>query len=130
MVPFRSMGSSPSTLYGCSFLYSPTFITRLHGFSFILANFRVITVLCIAILQAGVQIVSKLLSSTNTRSTGKFYSLSYLNFYHNILFVHIGHYLKKQKQSDNISYQNTTRETLFKKIIHKMWWRNYSQTLF
>ena len=53
-------------------MHFPPFITRLldfWGFSFILAHLRATTVLCKAILEAGVEVVIKLTSSMNARST-------------------------------------------------------------
>ena len=52
--------------------FSP-FITRIPGFcgfSFIPVHFKATTVLCKAILEAGVEVVIKLTSSMKARSTG------------------------------------------------------------
>ena len=64
---------SPATWNGCPSMHFPAFITRLldfGGFSCILTHFRATTVLCKAILEAGVEAVIKLTSSMNARSTG------------------------------------------------------------
>ena len=57
-------------------MHFPLFITRLAdfwGFSFILGHFRVTTVLCKTILEAGVWVVIKLSSSMNAQSTGIYF---------------------------------------------------------
>ena len=51
-------------------VHFPSFILlNFWGFSFILAHFRVTTVLCKATLKVGVEVVIKLTSSVNARST-------------------------------------------------------------
>ena len=64
---------SPATWNACSSTHFPHFITKLYdfwSFSFILAHFRAKTVLCKAILEAGVEVVIKLTSSMNAQSSG------------------------------------------------------------